>query len=100
VYRYGRNDRPGCEVLIDDHHGVLVVDLNDTGYEWRFVEALDEPRSTVAPGSVPDGRRWLRTGGTVRLALDRQPVCPHNGSRSAEEGAGWQPAMRLKVQLG
>ena len=30
--------RPGSEVIIDDSHGVLILDLESTGYEWQFMD--------------------------------------------------------------
>ena len=41
--------RPGSEVAIDDAHGVLVLDLSQSGYTWRFV---DTARSTLDSGSA------------------------------------------------
>ncbi len=38
--------RPGSEVVIDDSHGVLILDLEPDGYTWQFVDTngrvLDE----------------------------------------------------------
>ncbi len=30
--------RPGSEVVIDDSHGVLILDLEPSGYSWQFVD--------------------------------------------------------------
>ena len=30
--------RPGSEKIIDDRHGVLVLDLSSSSYEWQFVD--------------------------------------------------------------
>lgn len=30
--------RPGSEKLIDDKHGVLVLDLSSSSYKWQFVD--------------------------------------------------------------
>jgi hypothetical protein len=32
------NRRRGSEIALDDVHGVLVLDLHDADYEWRFVD--------------------------------------------------------------
>jgi hypothetical protein len=36
--RSATTGRPGSEVLIDDSHGVLVLDLEELAYTWRFVD--------------------------------------------------------------
>jgi hypothetical protein len=44
--------RAGSEVLIDDHHGVLSLDLSSDSYEWRFIDTagsiLDEGMRTCS----------------------------------------------------
>lgn len=36
--RPAKASRHGSEIIIDDAHGVLVLDLDDTGYAWQFVD--------------------------------------------------------------